>query len=40
MGIWSMATRVTFSGRVTSLPPWSVIVRVAEAPVSWVVALD
>ena len=40
MGIWSMATRVTFSGRVTSLPAWSVMVRVDEAVVSWVVCSD
>ena len=40
MGIWSMATRVIFSGRTTSLPAWSVIVRVDEAVVSWVVCSD
>ena len=34
MGIWSMATRVIFSGRTTSLPAWSVIVRVDEAEAS------
>ena len=32
-----MATRVIFSGRVTSLPAWSVIVRVDEVVASWVV---
>ena len=35
-----MATRVIFSGRTTSLPAWSVIVRVDEAEASWVVASD
>ena len=35
-----MATRVIFSGRTTSLPPWSVIVRVDEAEASWVVCSD
>lgn len=35
MGIWSMATRVTFSGRVTSLPAWSVMVRVEAAEAYW-----
>ena len=35
-----MATRVIFSGRTTSLPPWSVIVRVDEAVASWVVCSD
>ena len=40
IGIWSMATRVIFSGRTTSLPAWSVIVRVDEAVVSWVVCSD
>ena len=31
MGIWSMATRVIVAGRTTSLPAWSVIVRVDDA---------
>ena len=35
-----MATRVIFSGRTTSLPAWSVIVRVDEAEASWVVCSD
>ncbi len=39
MGIWSMATRVIVAGRTTSLPAWSVIVRVDEAEASWVVCL-
>ncbi len=40
MGIWSMATRVIVEGRTTSLPAWSVIVRVDEAEASWVVCSD
>ena len=35
-----MATRVIVAGRVTSLPAWSVIVRVDEAEASWAVAPD
>ena len=35
-----MATRVIVAGRTTSLPAWSVIVRVDEAVASWVVASD
>ena len=35
-----MATRVIFSGRTTSLPAWSVIVRVDEVEASWVVCSD
>ena len=38
MGIWSMATRVIVAGRTTSLPAWSVIVRVDDA--SGVVVCD
>ena len=35
-----MATRVIVAGRTTSLPAWSVIVRVDEVVASWVVCSD